>query len=218
MPWNSTWPDGSKSVKDNEPTGTENTTYIKTTMNVDHFWDDSGNNDGRHQFVQMPQQGTAAVPTDPALGTGMDGAIYYKAKSAAEAPDNQDVQPFFTSEKQVDVPAVPQIMQLMGMKSCGLVTIGASPTFTITTKYAHNLTSITRNATGVYDVTFPALETAYYIPFVMALRRGSAGESAYATLDATKKKTTGFRVLVQRTESTTTRTDPAELWFFVFGG
>ena len=216
--WNSTWPNGALSVAANQPTGAANTTYIKTTMNVDHYWDESSDNDGHHQFVQMTQSGTAAVPVDVTLATGMEGAYYAKAKSTTEAPDNQDVQPFYKNNQAVGVPGTTEVMQLMGMRSCGLVTIGATPTFTIVEKYSHNLTSITRSAIGVYDISFPALPTAYYLPYVMALRRGVAGQSAVVSIDGTTKTTTGFRVLVTRSELATTRTDPSELWFFVFGG
>jgi hypothetical protein len=213
MVWSSTWPVGTVAVGDNTLTGQANTTYVETTMNVDHYWNIGGDEDGHHKFVQCPKTETGGTPSNPTVATGMDGALYLKQKTTVESPDFQAVLPYFK-----DGLVSPSILEMLGIRSCGLVTIGASPTFTIVSKYSHNLTSITRQSAGVYDVVFPQLPSQYYLPFVMALRRGSAGQSAYATLDGTLKTDTGFRILVQRTEITTTRTDPQELWFFVFGG
>lgn len=91
MPWNSTWPVGSVSVRNNRTTGNQNTTYIETTMGnqavgtnttpqtaMDHFWDVGANEDGRHRFIQSPAFTVGAVPTDPVIGTGMDGVQYLK--------------------------------------------------------------------------------------------------------------------------------------------
>lgn len=90
MPWNSTWPVGSISVKANRTIGQQNTTYIETTMGNsivgtntavtrDHFWNVGSNEDGRHRFIQS--QGftsTAVAPNDvyPALGAGMQTVIF----------------------------------------------------------------------------------------------------------------------------------------------
>lgn len=89
MPWNSTWPVGNVSVKNNRTTGNQNTTYIETTMGNsvvgtntvttrDHFWNVGANEDGRHRFIQSPAFTVGAVPTDPVIGTGMDGVSYIK--------------------------------------------------------------------------------------------------------------------------------------------
>lgn len=74
MPWNITYPDGSKSVKQNETPGQQNTTYTKTTMNNDHYWDIGSNEDGRHKYTNMPVQAS-----DPSIATGMDGIHYLKS-------------------------------------------------------------------------------------------------------------------------------------------
>jgi|SRR6185369_8742257 len=89
MPWNSTWPIGSSSVKNNRTAGQQNTTYIETTMGNsvvgtntnttrDHFWAVGSNEDGRHRFVQSPAFTVGGNPTDPVIGTGMDGVRYLK--------------------------------------------------------------------------------------------------------------------------------------------
>jgi len=214
MVWTPNWPDTTKSVRTNGPTGSANSAYIDTTMNLDHYWNAGGTDDGHHKWAQMKD-----LTTDPKLSliAGDYGMICAKAKAAAESPDNQDIQPFYVNEN-TNAPVSTQLMQLMGIRSCGLVTItpGAPPT--VVTNYSHNMTSITYVETGVYTVTFPLLPTANYLPFVMALRNGAAGLSAYATIGATTKTTTGFNILVQRQEDISTRTDPAQLWYFVFGG
>ncbi len=199
MAWAPLAPDGSKSVKANEAILQGNTTYTEDTMSNDHFWDSGGTTDGRHQFVQSPKFESGGSPANPTVASGMDGALYFKQKTAAETA-LENIIPYFK-----DAAVSPAVLEMMGIRSCGLVTIGATPTFTIVERYKHNLTSIIRDSAGVYDITFPALPSQYYLPFVMALRRGSAGESAYATIDATVKTTTGMRVLVQRSELTTQR-------------
>jgi len=89
MPWNSTFPDGSRSVKANETVGQQNTTYIQTTMGNsvvgsntvttrDHFWNVGANQDGRHRFIQSPAFTVGGLSTDPVIGTGMDGVLYIK--------------------------------------------------------------------------------------------------------------------------------------------
>lgn len=83
MVWNSSWPDGTQSVKQNEAPGQQNTTYIETEMNKDHFWDIGADEDGRHRAVNMENYADTAVgaPTDPTIATGMDGVMYLKTTS-----------------------------------------------------------------------------------------------------------------------------------------
>ncbi len=89
MPWNSTWPIGSTSVKANRIQGQQNTTYIETTMGNsivgtntnatrDHFWNVGTNEDGRHRFVQSPAFTVGGNPADAVIGTGMDSVLYAK--------------------------------------------------------------------------------------------------------------------------------------------
>lgn len=73
MTWNTLWPDGSKTVKANETPGQQNTTYIKTTMQEDHYWDEDGTKDGRHKKVEMDTQSA-----DPGLTGSMTGVLYLK--------------------------------------------------------------------------------------------------------------------------------------------
>ena len=89
MPWNSTWPVGSVSVKANRTTGQQNTTYTEVTMGNsivgtnttstrDHFWNVGANEDGRHRFIQSPSFTVGGNPTDPVVGTGMNAVMYLK--------------------------------------------------------------------------------------------------------------------------------------------
>ncbi len=89
MPWNSTAPLGSVSVKANKVIQQENTTYIETTMGNsivgtntnstrDHFWDVGSDEDGRHRFINSPAFTVGGVAADPVIGTGMDTVLYPK--------------------------------------------------------------------------------------------------------------------------------------------
>ena len=80
MTWNSLWPDGTKSVAQNTNPGQQNTTYIETTLNNDHFFNIGVDEDGHHKKVSMEEYSETAVgaPTDPTIPTGMDGVFYLK--------------------------------------------------------------------------------------------------------------------------------------------
>jgi hypothetical protein len=81
MVWNSTWPDGTKSVKQNTTPGQENTTYTKTTQNNDHFWDFGAAEDGYHRKLSMESYADIEVgsPTDAPIPAGMDAVHYLKS-------------------------------------------------------------------------------------------------------------------------------------------
>ncbi len=111
MPWNSTAPLGSVSVKANRTIIQQNTSYIETTMGNsivgtnttstrDHFWDVGTNEDGRHRFLNFPAFTVGAVAADPVIGTGMDVVRYVKTT-------NGRVQGFFRNAQGIyqDVPA-----------------------------------------------------------------------------------------------------------------
>jgi len=81
MVWNSLWPDGTKSVKQNTVPGQQNTTYTETSMNNDHYWNIGTDEDGHHKAVQMKQFANSAVgaPSDAPISTGMEGVMYLKS-------------------------------------------------------------------------------------------------------------------------------------------
>lgn len=90
MPWHSTFPLGTVSVKQNESIGQDNTTYIETTMGNtivgsntsttrDHFWDVGSDEDGRHRFIQsIGFTSNVIAPDDvyPVLGAGMETVLF----------------------------------------------------------------------------------------------------------------------------------------------
>jgi len=89
MAWDAASPDGTISVKANRTQMNANNTYTQTTMGDsvvgtntvttrDHFWNVGTNEDGRHRFIQSPAFTVGGSPTDPLVGTGMDGVLYLK--------------------------------------------------------------------------------------------------------------------------------------------
>lgn len=112
MPWNSTSPNGSISVKANRPFQQQNTTYIETTMGndpigtntvsmKDHFWNVGSDEDGHHRMVASPAFTLGGTPADPVIPTGMDSVSYSKTV-------NGTVQRFFRNAQGIyqDVPAI----------------------------------------------------------------------------------------------------------------
>ncbi len=94
MPWNSTAPLGTVSVKANRTILQDNTTYTEVTMGNtypnlvnsdvvrDHFWNVGSNENGRHRFINSPAFTVGGNPTDPVIGTGMDSVLYAKTTSS----------------------------------------------------------------------------------------------------------------------------------------
>lgn len=115
MTWNATWPVGTVSVKANKITGNQNTSYIQTTMRVDHYWAESGFVDGMHRQVSM--QGTTLDKTLPA---GVAGVLWYKTVSAS----NPRVEMFYRN--------IDKIYQVSPSFKEGTKTINTSSFFTIT--------------------------------------------------------------------------------------
>lgn len=139
MSWNSIWPDPTKSVAANTPKGQENTNYIETTMNNDHFWNIGTNQDGRHNAINMPKQ-----DSDPATSTGMDGTVYLKEVSA----DNSRVQGFYRNTNG--------IYQFIPSFLSGTVT------FTNATDYVTITSSISNNSYGQIYLYVDSAESASF--------------------------------------------------------
>ena len=220
MAWASTWPDGAQSVKTNQATGAANTTYIKTTMNVDHYWDISGDNDGHHQWVEMTQSGTIGTPDPKVPSTGMDGIFYLKAKADAEVSATQDVQPFYTNNKKADTPGVTQEMQMLAMRACGVFTVGLTPGFTITDNYIHNVV-LTRGSLGTYTATFttsfPSENYLFYGGAIVAAGQPTATVNVKPGTLANNKTVDKVIFEVKRLDTGNLR-DPLQVWFHCFGG
>lgn len=91
MPWNSTWPIISNSVKANGTPGVQNTAYIETTMKINHYW--NGSNEGKHKQVDLPVLGSdlAAVLGEgrlysKATGVGSDAQLFWRFANGALSP------------------------------------------------------------------------------------------------------------------------------------
>jgi len=225
MVWKTTAPDGTKSVKDNRSILQDNTTYTKTTMNVDHFWDDAtAGNDGHHQFVQMPKSDVGGTPTDPSLAALMDGLVYAKELTSTESVNNQDVKPFFINESAAAgaTLCVTQVMQLLGIRA--MCVFDVSPAGAITELYKHNCT-VTRTSAGRFTATFTAeLPTNDYIAIGDCIRRdanpGNVNHWAPqgAATVSTVKSTTFFKFITYTYSGSPSNVDPLQAWFVIFGG
>jgi len=216
MSWNSTSPDGTKSVKANEAPMQANTTYTETEMNVDHFWNIGSDEDGRHKFAQMPKytDGAVATPTSPTIGSGMDLAYFARLKTALEATAAQDVQPYARNAGG--------IMQLLGIRACGVFNSAG------TLSYSHNC-SVTRTGEGRFTINFTAaLPTVNYV----FLGGGTANsgttndvlscevEAAAALAGVKTVNLVKIRTILTTGSSTQRRDakDPLQAYFLVFGG
>jgi hypothetical protein len=102
MTWSSTCPDGSVTVKANEPILQGNITYIENTMEStaldtsaadtvkDHMWNIDAVMDGRHRFVSMPAYLAGGVAADPALHANLDGIMYVREDDFVDtSPTNE---------------------------------------------------------------------------------------------------------------------------------
>lgn len=216
MAWNSTFPDGTKSVKANEATGQANTTYIETTLNNDHFWNIGADEDGRHKFAQMPkyEDGAVATPTSPTIAAGMDLAYFARLKTGTESVAQQDVQPYVRNDSA--------IMQLLGIRACGTFNVSGG---VVTVVYAHNVSSVTRTATGRYTIAFDdAMPSSAYLFMGSAMRKTNDGTedklcnvcvASSSALDTTKTTT---EVHILCSDMSANKIDPLQLYFVVFGG
>lgn len=211
MTWNGTWPDGTVSVKANKTPGQQNTNYIETRMQRDHFWDEDADKDGRHDAVQMPKQETGGTPTDPSLGAAMDFAFYAKEKTAADAPDNQDVQPFCRISGGV--------MQMLAMRAAVVFEVSGG---VVTVKYAHNVdptagVGVVRVSAGIFTINFTtALPTDNYLVDMGAVR-ASTGLINTWYLGGASTKTDALSKIFCRVDNGGVE-DPLQCWFMAYGG
>lgn len=164
MTWNSTAPDGTKSVKANKQLLLDNTQYIESTMDStandttntdaikDHYWDVSSTFDGRHRFVNCPAFTIAGAATDPVIGSGMGGVIYVKEDSISSVNEL-----FFRNAGGVH-----KITSGLSSKACSgyIKTITATPALT----NVYNIASVTVVSAGNVKFTFStALSNTNYV-------------------------------------------------------
>lgn len=220
MPWNSTAPVGSISVKANRTILQQNTTYIETTMGNsivgtntvttrDHFWNVGSDEDGRHRFMQSPAFTVGGLPVDPVIGTGMDSVMYSKLKLAAEAVAQQDVQPFFRNSSA--------IMQILGIRACAVFdAVGVIA-------YSHNVSSVVRTGTGLYTVNFTTnLPSQNYLVSCNAMRQNSdqdlpvIGSVASGNVLANAKSVSFVKIVTSNRGGDLL--NPLQTWVMCYGG
>ena len=217
MVWQTTCPDGSLSVANNNTIIQQNTTYIKTTMNKDHYWNVGANEDGHHKWVQTVATNDAApsVITDAPLSTGMDLVYYSRFKTPTEAitAGAQTCQPFALNNTS--------IMQLLGIQACVLFNVDQS-TNAISIVYYHNVSGVVRNSTGDYTISYSNnLPTAGYLVFSGGIRPSSGGKFLISSVKGsgtlTEYKKLNECTIVTGSQSANV-VDPLQVWAVMFGG
>ena len=162
--WNSTAPDGTKSVKANKQILLDNTQYTEAKMGStandttnsdvirDHFWKVDTNFDGRHRFINFPTFTIAGAATDPVIGASMQGVFYIKEDSI-----DSENQIYFRNSTGVQ-----KVSSGHSSTVCSgyIKTIDATPALT----NVYNISSVTVVSTGVVKFTFTeALSNVNYI-------------------------------------------------------
>jgi len=220
MAWSEVYPDGTKSVKANRPIGANNTTFIKTAMDMDHYWNDPTDLSGRHRFVKSPKHETAGIATDPTspLGTDIDGVLYLKEKLAAESIANQAVVPFFK-----DAAATPAILELLGIRAMAVFKGDG------TALYTHNIdptagVGIDRTVIGRYTITFKTELPSNNYAVLGGCIINSANENNLGVLNVagstttSTKNTTTLKIQTKSYAGSPEFRDSTQAWFVCFGG
>lgn len=214
MVWQSTAPDGSKSVKANNTILQQNTTYTETTLNVDHYWNIGTNEDGHHKYVQMPETQTGGTPSDPTIAAGMDLVYYAKQKTSTESPAQQDVQPYALNSSDV--------MQVLGIRACCLLQLSPGFNLPFLIKYSHNIASFSRVSTGNYKFTFSnALPSANYLVLANGFPNSNTANALSVSLppfSSTSALKNVNNVTIAAKNESGTSVDPLEVWMVCFGG
>lgn len=212
MVWNSTWPDVTKSVKANGTTGTQNTAYIETNMNKDHYWKIGVDEDGHHQFMQTvaTNDDDSSLETNPSLDTGMDLVYFSRFKTATESVTQQDTQPYASN---VDTTG---IMQLLGMRACALFNVVGG---VVTVVYKHNVTSVTRTSGGAFTVAFDHdLPSADYLVLGGGIDpSGNSGINVSVPSPVSNKAVGSCKIIALHIGSGVP-TDALQAWVIMFGG
>lgn len=160
-------------------------------------------NDGKHKFLQMPEQATA--PTTAAN----EGALYTKAVSGA-------TQLFWREEGNGQET---QITPTVPIKAAVKFSVGAGPGFAITINYQSNVASVVRTTAGVYNITFTnALSSSNYIIQIdFADTTFAANKHYVAAALSASINTGGFGISVLNFD-TKALSDPASVMITVIGG
>lgn len=223
MTWNNDWPDGTKSVKTNENSGVQNTQYIKSRMNFDHYWDQDADSNGHHAKVEMPSLENASTfskvtldaNNDPSAftNTSMKCMFYTRPKTSTEAPGNQISEPYAFVEDTANT--AKQYMQIGARVMLKFSVSGGSIVNNANGNpwdYMHNITNVVRDSTGIFNVTFKTLPSADYVAIATALRDSGSVKSVNI-----KSQTTTTLQLLCTNEDGNAR-DPSGINLIIFGG
>jgi len=204
MPWNNPVINGSNSVSSNKTPLNQNSAYIETTQQVDHFWDNGNSNyDGHHDVIEsISQSGT------PTLSTDMTSAMW--SKDIAQPARATDLTEPYYRGKFGGSTFISQFGLVRAMVNFdGRGTNGAA-----TVNYSYNVSGVSRTGTGVYVVTFTtALPSASYVPCLFSFKSGNKlspyTETAFAT---------GTFTIKNADFNTGSETDPTVCTLVIFGG
>lgn len=233
MVWNSTAPDGTKSVGQNTTILQSNTTYTETTMNLDHYWNIGANEDGRHKWMQTVATNDAdtALATNVARAAGIDLVYFSRFVTETESPNNQEAYPFVKNmgESGEGTPYPLGVMQLLGIRAMCIFNVtgnGATITqlFTFNIKEQVGLTEgIIRDSPGKFRAEFSnnlpsenylvlggCVNTTENARFIFNMRPSTSVSSA--------KDTTRIRFYNQDMNDESSTLDPSQCWFVCFGG
>lgn len=245
MTWNSVWPDGTVSVKANETPGRQNTTYIETNSQKDHYWAEDANNDGHHKKIEMPN--ISNISEDPfaldangdptSLSPSQECMLYTREKTATEATITQNDEPFaYVIEDPTGTP-VNHYMQL-GFRAMVHFTEPVSGTHPAAPNtlaqsevvYSHNIAlqsagtpGVVRNARGDYTITFAvALPSQYYVVFGGGIRDATGTSPIHVQVKPSQNISTSnmtkssVRVIFPGADSFLY--DPVRGWIAICGG
>ena len=224
MPWNLNWPDGTQAVKNNRPTGQQNTAYIQTELNKDHFWNIGVDEDGHHKWAQMvaTNDTNKALPTNAVNATGMDLTYFTRYKTSAESTAQQDSQPFAVAQSSV-IPFPQAVLQLLGIRAMAVFNhVAGNVAQSIV--YQHNVSSVTRIADGTYGVVYTnSLPSDNYLVLGGGMKSTSNAVfeplffsvSSAATVAARKRT---VDVLILTSSAGGTLINGIQTWLICFGG
>jgi hypothetical protein len=237
MAWNSTAPDGTKSVSANVPILQSNTDYIESTMQLDHYWNEGSTTDGHHKWMQTVATNNAASsqPVNVVRKKDMNVVFFGRFKTPTEATAQQDCQPFVKNlgDSSEVSPFPLGVMQLLGIRAMAVFTCTGVAPVQADLVYSHNIAPIVgvaatdgvdRNETGVYTIRFEnELPSSNYLilggansyslntQFNPAIFSVSSGAGI-----ATRKSKTETVVVISNIGGT--KIDPWQFWLICFGG
>lgn len=137
MTWNNPVIDGTRSVAFNKTPLNQNSGYIETNMQIDHFWDNANSNlDGHHDVVEMPARGSS-----PTLSADMDG-IFYTEDITKQDTTTEKLPFFLNSDGHTS---------LLGNRVvCNFSVAVGVPTI----EYGFNVASVAKSGTGRFTVNY----------------------------------------------------------------